>query len=229
MEFYLLGKINMYNKQSLPLDYKIKLSNSTKKKKPSFFLLHGYGSNEDDLFSFTPYLPPEYTIISFKAPIVLSMGGFAWSNINYDNKGNINTAILEAKESVKLIIDSIKLSIIKFNLDDKDISLIGFSQGCILCWTLAMNFPNLIRRAVALSGYIVPELIDAPLENISHLKVFNSHGITDQIIPIEKARESIDLIKTNNSKIIYKEYHEGHEINKENFSDFLNWIKTTSI
>ena len=225
--FYLLEKINMSN-PSLPLIYKIKISNITKEKKPCLVLLHGYGSNEDDLLSFAPNLPSKYTIISLRAPIPLDMGGYAWSNIHFDNSGEKSTVILEARESLKLIKESIELSITHFNLDHNDISLIGFSQGCILSWAMIINYPDLIRRAVTLSGYIVTELIDAPLENVSELMIFNSHGALDQMIPIENARKSINLIKKNNPKIIYKEYNEGHGISQDNFIDFLNWIKSTS-
>jgi len=228
MEFYLLGKTKM-DTPSLPLDYQIKYSSSLKGKNPCLILLHGYGSNEEDLFSFATYLPNEYTIISLRAPITLDMGGYAWNNIHFDDSGDKNIIIQEAKDSLELIKESIKLSITHFNLDDNDISLIGFSQGCILSWAMTINHPHLIRRAVALSGYIVPELINAPLEKVSHLLMFNSHGILDKMIPVEKARQSIDLIKKNNPKITYKEYNEGHGINQENFSDFLNWIKTTSL
>jgi len=213
---------------SLPLVYKIKQSNSTKEKKPCLILLHGYGSNEDDLFSFAPYLPEEYTVLSFRAPIALSFGGYAWSNI-HEHQENKYTVIQEANESLMLIEESIKLSITKFSLDKKDISLIGFSQGCVLSWAMAINKPNIIRRAIALSGYIVPELLEVSVDKINNLLIFNSHGISDQIIPVNKARESYNLIKKNNPKIMYKEYNEGHGINQDNFSDFLFWIKTTSI
>ncbi|MDG2372267.1 MAG: phospholipase [Flavobacteriaceae bacterium] len=228
MVFYLLEKTKMRT-PSLPLDYKIRYSSSLKGKKPSLILLHGYGSNEEDLFSFATYLPNEYTIISLRAPIALDMGGYAWNNIHFDDSGDKKIIIQEANNSLELIKESIKLSITHFNLDDNDIGLIGFSQGCILSWAMTINHPNLIRRAVALSGFIVPKLIKAPLEEVSQLLMFNSHGVLDQMIPVEKARQSINLIKKNNPKITYKEYNEGHGINQENFSDFLNWINTTSL
>lgn len=213
---------------SIPLQYKIKHSSSPKEKKPCLILLHGYGSNEDDLFSFAQHLPNQYTVLSFRAPINLGMGGYAWSNID-NNIKNKYTIIQEAKESLKLIKESIKLSITSFSLDEKDISLIGFSQGCVLSWAMAINHQTLIRRAITLSGYIVPELLEVQTHKISNLLIFNSHGIEDQMIPVQKARESFNLIKNNNPDILYKEYNEGHGINQENFSDFLNWIKTTSL
>ena len=217
------------NNPQLPLKYRIKISDSVNENRPCIFLLHGYGSNEDDLFSFASYFPKNYTIISFRAPIELDMGGYAWSNIQFNDSGEKNTILIEAKKSVKFIKESIELSTSYFNLDSNDISLIGFSQGCILSWALAMSYPNLIRRAATLSGYIIPEIVNAPLKNVSNLIVFNSHGVLDQIIPIEKARQSFNLIKENNSEIIYKEYNEGHGISEENFSDLLNWLQITSL
>ena len=142
---------------------------------------------------------------------------------------NEYTILLEAKHSLKLLLKSLRILINHYNINEKDISLIGFSQGCILSWALAINNPKLIRRAVTLSGYIVPELLNLPTQNVFNLLAYNSHGISDEIIPIEKARRSIDLIKKNNPNVVYKEYNQGHGINNDNLNDVLQWIKITSI
>ena len=156
------------------------------------------------------------------------MVGYAWSNINTP-LSNEYTILKEAKHSLKLLEKSIKTLINHYNINKKDISLIGFSQGCILSWALAINNPELIRRAVTLSGYIVPELLNIPTKNVNNLLAYNSHGISDEIIPIEKARRSINLIKQNNPNVIYKEYDQGHGINNDNLNDLLEWIKITSL
>ena len=51
---------------------------------PLLLLLHGYGSNEADLFSFVNYLPPQYHIISLQAPYPLGpqSSTFLW----YDSR-----------------------------------------------------------------------------------------------------------------------------------------------
>ena len=63
--FYLLEKINMSN-PSLPLIYKIKISNITKEKKPCLVLLHGYGSNEDDLLRDLAHTATSYNNKSYR-------------------------------------------------------------------------------------------------------------------------------------------------------------------
>ena len=58
----------MDTNKKLPLEYIIREPQIKIKRSPVIFMLHGYGSNEEDLFSFANALPPEYTIISFRAP-----------------------------------------------------------------------------------------------------------------------------------------------------------------
>ena len=57
-------------------------------KNPLLLLLHGYGSNEDDLFSFANELPDTYYIISARAPFTLQYGSYAWYSINFDANEN---------------------------------------------------------------------------------------------------------------------------------------------
>ena len=53
----------MDTNKKLPLEYIIREPQIKIKRSPVIFMLHGYGSNEEDLFSFANALPPEYTII----------------------------------------------------------------------------------------------------------------------------------------------------------------------
>ncbi|MBN09162.1 MAG: phospholipase [Flavobacteriaceae bacterium] len=216
----------------VPLKYKIKLAEVKRDTNPGIFLLHGYGSNEDDLFSFAQHLPNYYTIVSFRAPISLPWGGFAWYNITYDNVGINSDKFLnlkEAKESLKLIKESIDNLISYYKLNPIDTTLMGFSQGSVLTWAMAINFPKIIRRTIALSGYISQDVFEKPIDEVKNLTGFCSHGKNDQIIPIESARKSFELISKNNPNIFYKEYDEGHGINQENFQDLLSWLDTTSL
>ena len=45
--------------------------------RPLLLLLHGYNSNEGDLFGLTPYLPLEPAIASLRAPLYTGYG-HAW-------------------------------------------------------------------------------------------------------------------------------------------------------
>ena len=76
-------------------------------KSPLIVLLHGYGSNEKDLFSFKEYLPNDATIVSFRAPFELFQDMYAWYQIYFENNVKSfdeKTALL----SINLIIDKIE-------------------------------------------------------------------------------------------------------------------------
>ena len=56
------------------LDYRVRQPLKPTANPQLLFLLHGYGSHEEDLFSFANYLPEDYLIISLRAPLSLSFG-----------------------------------------------------------------------------------------------------------------------------------------------------------
>jgi len=64
--------------KKLSLEYKIREPKIPTDNPPLLILLHGYGSNEDDLFSFAPELPEEFLIISARAPLTLGVDSYAW-------------------------------------------------------------------------------------------------------------------------------------------------------
>lgn len=54
-------------------------------KNPLLLLIHGYGSNEADLFSFAEDLPPEFHVISVRGIHTLTPGMYAWYEIDFIN------------------------------------------------------------------------------------------------------------------------------------------------
>ena len=62
----------------LSLEYLVRPSSKDSGKIPALFMFHGYGSNEEDLFSFASELPEELMIFSLKAPYDLEPFGHAW-------------------------------------------------------------------------------------------------------------------------------------------------------
>ena len=196
-------------------------------KNPLIILLHGYGSNEEDLFSFAPELPKEYYVISVRAPFDLQPYGHAWYAIHFDADENKFSDNDQAKESVKLIANFIDEMVKEYPIDTENINLIGFSQGAILSYATALTYPEKISKVVALSGYfnqeIVPEVIDT--KAISHLKFFVSHGSVDQVIPVEWARKAKPALENLGLEVEYQEYPIGHGVSPKNFLDFKNWLQ----
>jgi len=196
-------------------------------KNPLLLLLHGYGSNEEDLFSFTTELPNDSYVISVRAPYDLQPYGHAWYAIHFDADENKFSDNVQAKQSVELIAGFIDEIVKQYPIDAKNVTLIGFSQGAILSYATALTYPEKVAKVVALSGYfnqeIMPEVIDT--KAISHLKFFVSHGSVDQVIPVEWARKAKPALENLGIEVEYHEYPVGHGVAPQNFFDFKNWLQ----
>lgn len=195
-------------------------------KNPLLLLLHGYGSNEEDLFSFAAQLPNEYFIVSARAPYSLPPYGNAWYAITFDSDMNKFSDDKQAIESRDLIVKFIDEIIEAYPIDKDNVTLVGFSQGTILSYAVALTYPEKISRVVALSGYLNMDIVGKSLhaEDVSKIKFFISHGIVDQVIPVEWARKAPEFLKNLGLDIEYHEYNAGHGVAPQNFYDLLNWL-----
>ena len=193
---------------------------------PLLLLLHGYGSNEEDLFSFASELPDEYYVVSARAPYDMTYGSYAWYAINFDADENKFSDIGQARASRDIIAGFIDELISEYPIAPDDVTLIGFSQGCILSYAVALSYPEKVQRVVAMSGYLNTEIaVDDFADNdFTNLKIFASHGTVDQVIPVDWARKTPAALESLNIPITYKEYPVGHGVAPQNFFDFKNWL-----
>ena len=211
---------------NLSLRYLVKEPKIILEKNPLLLLIHGYGSNEQDLFSFAEELPETHYVISVRAPFDLQYGSYAWYAINFDADENKFSDLNQAKKSRDLLVHFIDELIEKYPIDSNNITLIGFSQGSILSYAAALSYPEKIRKIVAFSGYLNADMILPGIEkrDFSQLKIFASHGTQDQVIPVEWARKTKPFLDQLGIENIYREYPIGHGISPQNFFDFKNWL-----
>lgn len=195
-------------------------------KNPVIILLHGYGSNEEDLFSFATELPDEYYVISARAPYDMMYGSYAWYAINFDADENKFSDLDQARSSRDLIVEFIDECVSKYAVDAENITLLGFSQGAILSSAIALSYPEKINKVAAFSGYLNTEIAteDYLKHNVSKVKFFVSHGIVDQVIPIDWARKTKPALENSGINVVYKEYPIGHGVSPQNFYDFKDWL-----
>lgn len=202
------------------------------KNPPLLIMLHGYGSNEEDLFSFAEELPEELMIISVRAPLSLGFGSYAWYTIHFEaDSSDKFSDIPEAKAALSLIDTFLDEVLGSFDVNKQNIFLLGFSQGTILSTAYAMNYPKKVQHVIALSGYVNGELINKPLEkeNFNQLDFFVSHGSVDQVIPVEWARKTPLFLERMNIKHEYHEYPVGHGVAPQNFFDLQKWVRDRCI
>lgn len=191
---------------------------------PLLILLHGYGSNEQDLFSFAEELPDDFLIVSAQAPLEMGHGGYAWFSINFDANNEKFSDLDQAKTAITKIshfIDEIKK---KYNTNPSKTFLLGFSQGAILSYALSLQEPNKVQHVIALSGYINEGLLPSKIAEEITTDYYISHGTVDQVLPVEWARKAPVILTKNSLKNEYSEYPVGHGVAPQNFYSFKDWI-----
>ncbi len=210
----------------LSLEHLIRPSSLEEGKPPVLFMFHGYGSNEEDLFSFAPELPKTLCVISVRAPYPLEPFGYAWYAINFDAEQGKWSDDEQAKVSRDKIAAFIDEACTTYNLDSKNISLLGFSQGTILSYAVALSYPEKINNVIALSGYINKNiLVDGYAEkNHENLQIYASHGQVDQVIPPEWAQKAPDILTKLGVANTYEEFPVGHGVSPQNFRSFNQWL-----
>ena len=211
----------------LSLDYLVRYPKKNVENPPLMIMLHGYGSNEQDLFSFADELADELLIISAKAPLTLGMGSYAWYSIRFSEDSANFSDTTEAKvslEKIDIFINEVKK---EFKVNTNNIFLLGFSQGTILSIAYALNNPDKVQHVVALSGYVNQQLLQDGFKenNFNNLDLFVSHGSEDQVIPVIWARKTPDFLNALGIENSYKEYPVGHGVAPQNFYDFQKWVQ----
>lgn len=205
----------------------IKRESTLEANAPLLIMCHGYGSDENDLFSFASELPEELFIISVRAPYPLQPYGNAWYAINFDavqGKWSDNEEAITSRDKIAAFID---YATGKYPVDAKNVILLGFSQGTILSYSVALTYPDKVKNIVALSGYINKDIIptDISSESLKHLNIYSSHGSLDQVIPVDWARQSKPFLDNLSVNISYGEFPVGHGVAPQNFYEFRNWLE----
>lgn len=212
--------------KQLSLHHIIKEPSVKQEKAPALIMLHGYGSDENDLFSFAGELPDDLFIISVRAPYTLPPYGNAWYAINFDASAGKFSDNVQARESRDKIAHFIDEVIENYPVDPKNITLLGFSQGTILSYAVALNHPEKIKNVIALSGYINEELLEKDYSDndFSGLSIYASHGNQDQVIPVTWGRKAPEMLKKLGVNHSYSEFPVGHGVAPQNFTEFKKWL-----
>ncbi|KAA3620736.1 MAG: alpha/beta fold hydrolase [Flavobacterium sp.] len=214
------------SKQQLSLEHVYRSSSLTEGKPPVIIMLHGFGSDENDLFSFASELPSEYAIISLRAPLQMQPFGNAWYTIYFDANNDKFSDDEQAIASRELVVKCLDEIISAYKVDPERITLLGFSQGTILSFAVALSYPEKVANVIGLSGYVNEAILKEGYENnnFSDLNIYTSHGSVDQVIPVEWARRSKPFFDKLKISCSYSEFPVGHGVAPQNFYEFKDWL-----
>ena len=195
---------------------------ATQPNAPLLVLLHGYGSNDADLFSFAEYIPASFHVVSLQAPLTMGENSFAWFPIHFTESKERWTSPEEVKKASDYINAFLIYYIAKHDFDNENLYLMGFSQGAMLSYAVGLATKN-VKGIAALSGYIDPRVVKRT--NTSLSSIYVSHGTEDMVVPYAWAEQSVEVLKDYGLSPEFYSYPQGHGINQDNLISIVQWLQ----
>ena len=200
---------------------------SEKKPKNAVILCHGYGGDGKDISILANYWRAHLKETIFICPdapekCAASPTGFQWFDLMDQNPDQVLSKSLIAEMKLNILIDEVKE---KNGLSADQISIGGFSQGCMVSLQTGIKRKDKINSIIGYSGRII-DLKHLEKNIISRPNIILMHGDMDKIVPVDSFLEAINFFSKNNYKIesqIFKNCE--HRIPTEGSSLGLQFLK----
>jgi phospholipase/carboxylesterase len=179
-------------------------------------LIHGWNGDENSMQIFSSDVPENYVLIAPRAFYSTEEGGYTWipsltrwAMVSENEDFPLKELVSSAQRLLQAIPEWIKL----LDLNISEIELIGFSQGAALSYLLGLSSPNQFNKIISLAGFL-PEGAGQwyQTSNIKNKKILIAHGTQDEVVPVQKARDSAALLSQWGADVDYCEDKTRHTI-----------------
>ena len=160
--------------------------------KQLIIMLHGVGSDGDDLIGLAPYFQkilPDALFISPHAPFAFDMApqGHQWFSLQYMTP----EARLAGTQTAAPILDAyINGQLAAAGLSDDKLVLLGFSQGTMMALHVGLRRASPVAGILGYSGMLVGrELLADTIQ--SRPPVFLAHGDADDVVPVSSLGDAV--------------------------------------
>ena len=195
--------------------------------KHAIILLHGYGGDGQDISSLSMNWKRHLPNTIFVCPnghetCSINPSGFQWFDLTKDDQKYILEQSIIAENKLFQFIEEIKN---EFKLENRNICLAGFSQGCMMSINLGLTSKHAFNCIIGFSGKIIDQ------ENLRSRKKVETdtlliHGDSDQVVSPNFLLEAKDFLIRNKVDIeTYLIKDCDHHISLEASSIALNYIQ----
>ncbi len=228
--FFVICCGNLFAQQiNTTLTYSVFAAEKITNKTPVLIMLHGYGSNESDLFEMAQMFEKKFQVFSLRAPYNdRNNQGFSWYDLQINPDGSKIHNYKEATESRKKILSFISNACKAYKLDSTQVFLMGSSQGAIMSLDIAMNAPTKVKGILALSGRLLDETTSNKLDwtKINQVKFFVAHGRSDNVLKFSEAEKIKKLFaEKKHPSFDFNAYQMPHSICGDELNDIKAWLK----
>ena len=208
------------------LDSTIIKSEKGKDIKNIVVLFHGYGGDGEDISLLTLNWKRHISNTIFICPnghesCVLNPSGYQWFDLTRDDPNYILNETLKAEKKINKFLDEVKE---EYNLENSQIILSGFSQGCMMSLNVGLTANKPFCCITGFSGKII-NVEDLKRRKINSTSALLIHGDQDDVVSPTHLLEAKDFLlreKVNVETHLIRNC--GHHIPIEASSIALNYI-----
>ena len=199
---------------------------------PTILTLHGRGANAMDLLGLAPLLcGGKFLMICPQGPLETPIGpgmtGYAWYPMSMGGPPDVD-AMLSSLRELEAFIERCLAS---YPIDRKKLALLGFSQGGVMSYSLALSHPERFAALAVLSSWL-PKELEARLDvsdAVQALPTLIQHGTQDSMIEVDRARDSVERLRQLKLPVTFREYEMAHEITPRSLGDFSAWLEEKAL
>jgi phospholipase/carboxylesterase len=192
---------------------------------PLLVLLHDVGGNEGEPFVIASQIDPRFLVLSVRAPLEQAANRFAWYEVAFTPERPVIDPG-QASASLRQLLHFLDEAVLAYGADPRQVYLMGFSQGAVMCANVALTAPERVAGVVLMSGRILPEItpLIADRSRLGGLPILVLHGLDDDVLPIGYGRATQRLLDQLQADLQYQEYPIGHEVQPQSLADALRWL-----
>lgn len=195
---------------------------------PTILTLHGRGANAFDLLGLAPYLcGGRFLMICPQAPLETPIGpeavGYAWYSLSSGGPPDVEGMLASQNQLQGFLGECLE----RYPIEQKQLVVLGFSQGGVMAYSLALAQPERFAALAVLSSWLPEELVAniSVSQGVQSLPTLVHHGVQDPLIEVSRARNSVERLRQLKLPLIFQEYDMGHEISPQSLSDLSAWLE----
>ena len=200
---------------------------SKNKPRQAIILCHGYGGDGKDIsvlaINWQRFLP-DAIFLCPNAPEVCAVNphGYQWFDLTSEKEEIILEKSLIAEEKLNIFLDQVSDDL---QLEHINLSLVGFSQGCMISIQVGLKRKKQINSLIGYSGKVINQKHLSSNVN-SKPKIFLMHGENDTIVSPNHLLEAKEYLKKHGINVKTKMFKNcEHRISVEASSLGLAFLK----
>lgn len=193
-------------------------------------LLHGVGSNEADLFSLAPWVPPQFHLLSLRAPFPMGPNAFAWFQFGVLPNGQRQINAAQEAQSRALLSEVIAQAAAQLGVPAERVVVGGFSQGGIMGLSLLLTRPQDQRAALVMHSRLLPEAValQAPAEALAGRSLWLSYGTEDEVLPPSHTQAIVEHVRALPLDLQGAGFPGGHTLSRPELDAVSQWLSRLS-